>query len=55
MSYIESSEWDEVNEELEEYEEGAGESVLRNERELFISEWMNKGTSHRRLELNNII
>jgi hypothetical protein len=55
MSYIESSEWDETETELDEYEEDAGEAVLRNERELFISEWMNKGTSHQRLELNNII
>lgn len=54
MSYTESSEWDEVNEELEEYEESAGEAELRNERE---SMWdsINKGISYQHLELNNII
>lgn len=53
MSYTESSEWDE-NETVELYEEGAGEAVLRNERE---SMWdsINKGISYQHLELNNII
>lgn len=54
MSYTESSEWDETVNELDEYEEGAGEAVLRNERE---SMWdsINKGISYKHLELNNII
>lgn len=54
MSYIEPSEWDETVEELEQEEESAGESVLRNERE---SMWdsINRGISYQHLELTNII
>lgn len=50
----ETSEWDEDSIEVEKYEEDAGESVLRSERDIVLSR-MNHGISYQRLELNNII
>lgn len=54
MSYIEPSEWDETVEELEQEEESAGESVLRNEREAIISR-MNQGIIYCNLNLEDLI
>lgn len=54
MSYYEASEWDEESLEVEKYEEEAGESVLRSERDIVLSR-MNHGISYQHLELNNIL
>ena len=54
ISYTESSEWDET-EEVELYEESAGEVVLRSERESFLSDYLNRGISHEPLLLSNNI
>ena len=54
MSYIEPSEWDEVGDELEPYEEDAETSLLRSEKDRVLSS-MNHGVSYQQLELNNII
>lgn len=40
--------------EVEKYEEDAGESVLRSEKDIVLSR-MNHGIQYRNLELNNII
>ena len=54
MSYYETSEWDETSNEVEKYEEDAGESVLRSEKDIVLSR-MNHGIQQVYLELNNII
>ena len=54
MSYYEPSEWDEVSEEVEKYEEEAGESVLRSERDIVLSR-LNHGIVYQNLELENIL
>lgn len=54
MSYYEPSEWDETTSEVEKYEEDAGESVLRSEKDIVLSR-MNHGIQYKNLELNNII
>jgi len=54
MSYYETSEWDETSDEVEKYEEDAGESLLRSERDIVLSR-MNHGIQYQNLELNNII
>lgn len=54
MTYYEPSEWDETTSEVEKYEEDAGESVLRSERDIVLSR-MNHGIQYQNLELNNII
>ena len=50
----ETSEWDETSDEVEKYEEDAGESVLRSEKDVVLSR-MNHGIQQVQLELNNII
>lgn len=54
MSYYETSEWDETSNEVEKYEEDAGESVLRSEKEIVLSR-MNHGISYQHLEQHNLI
>lgn len=54
MSYIEPSEWDEVTDELEPYEEDEETSLLRSEKDRVLSS-MNHGVSYQPIELNNII
>ena len=54
MSYYEPSEWDEDTIEVEKYEEEAGESVLRSEKEIVISN-LNHGIMYSHLELNDVI
>lgn len=54
MSYIEQSEWDENEEELEREELEESEVVLQSERESFLSN-LNSGIHYQRLELNNLI
>ena len=54
MTYYESSEWDEDSVEVEKYEEEAGESVLRSERDIVLSR-MNHGIQYENLELNNLL
>ena len=54
MTYYEPSEWDEDSVEVERYEEEAGESVLRSERDLVLSR-MNHGIQQVHLELNNLL
>ena len=54
MSYYEPSEWDETTSEVEKYEEDAGESVLRSEKDIILSR-MNHGISYAHLELNNLL
>lgn len=54
MTYYEPSEWDETTSEVEKYEEDAGESVLRSEKEIVISN-LNHGIMYSHLELNDVI
>ena len=54
MTYYEPSEWDEDSIEVEKYEEEAGESVLRSERDIVLSR-MNHGIQQVHLELNNLL
>ena len=54
MTYYEPSEWDEDSVEVERYEEEAGESVLRSERDIVLSR-MNHGIQQVHLELNNLL
>ena len=54
MTYYELSEWDEDSIEVEKYEEEAGESVLRSERDIVLSR-MNHGIQQIHLELNNLL
>lgn len=50
----ETSEWDEDSVEVEKYEEDAGESVLRSEKDIVLLR-MNHGIQQVHLELNNLL
>lgn len=52
--YDSSYPYDEEEEEVEKFEEEAGESVLRNERDIILSR-MNHGIQYENLELNNLL